>query len=803
MEDKHDQPVFATQKTSVRKSVPVIRHTLASKMRLLKANPLLGKEGFGTTNRSGKGSVVGSNESLAKAANVFDRMYKFSQTPRPSAFQTNASHEPPPTKGHISRSKSVLVTGSSQKPSAQIKQRIKSTEGRKPVFVIPQAPWRSGASTSQSQVTPRATNKVIPQKMTTPRLPVNKSVTTPRPQIVDKNKNPLGATTNVFKKGQVKSEQNNFTAPPLRHNELGTNGVSRSLSTQNKPYTVISNYKPLVSTSKTTLKSNARQPLVEHVNSSRNMLNTVKPEKKPLTGTSGAIKKQRTNKTSNNNLSKVGVARPEALEGINQTAPLRRSLTSIFRNKTSRRPVLKRSRSQPEELNTTYECEMAEWSQGITIVIDWPAVDKEIGVQILSVSTEVSSLWPGSVSHSSHIFSTTGLLGLLYSSPMASLVLTDSSQLTSDSQHLDVHSPIQEELEISVKNPRHGDLTSAKRVRFYSPRAKKTLTPQMNVYTPKPSELRTNLVDWLEKRGKSVTNFHHLHCFGLHASEVEKEANKRINLKKHVNLSSQAVAVSPTTTTTIQDKQHDIMTPQKLGAVDEERHNPICSSTPNQSPSVTPNQVQDSLEDKENVFRGDLDVLAQDSLNDLYKLIQTGYPRDKCEEWLDVILKNCRSAFDKPTYWECLASLEESRGDFSMAIECYSRAIIRGAQPEEIGQSLDQLLQTFGRPKMDAALQELGDKKMSRKSLDARNVFKSTIIKFALQQRAIKQVIDGESKVSRSQLVVTPVRRSTRKSSFQYQHTPDMRYVDTLTTLEERERNTMVFQPNKMLLPPN
>nr|CAD7443839.1 unnamed protein product [Timema bartmani] len=773
MEDKHDQPVFATQKTSVRKSVPVIRHTLASKMRLLKANPLLGKEGFGTTNRSVKGSVVGSNESLAKAANVFDRMYKFSQTPRPSAFQTNASHEPPPTKGHISRSKSVPVMGSSKKPFAQIKQRIESKEGRKPVFVIPQAPWRSGASTSQSQVTPRATNKVIPQKMTTPRLPVNKSVTTPRPPVVDKNKNPLGATTNVFKKGQVKPEQYNLTAPPLRHNELRTNGVSRSLSTQNKPFTVISNYKPLVSTSKTTLKSNARQPLVEHVNSSRNMLNTVKPEKKPLTGTSGAIKKQRTNKTSNNNLSKVGVARPEALEGINQTAPLRRSLTSIFRNKTSRRPVLKRLYQSPSAEESKHQLDYGNMARGRS--------------------------W-------------------LYQSPSAE---ESKHQLDYGNMAREGHSPIQEELEISVKNPRHGDLTSAKRVRFYSPRVKKTLTPQMNVYTPKPSELRisvegnkesphfldspntwdfyqmvqetltsrrTNLVDWLEKRGKSVTNFHHLHCFGLHASEFEKEANKRINLKKHINLASQAVAVSPTTTTTtIQDKQHDIMTPQKLGAVDEERHNPICSSTPNQSPSVTPNQVQDSLEDKENVFRGDLD----------------GYPRDKCEEWLDVILKNCRSAFDKPTYWECLASLEESRGDFSMAIECYSRAIIRGAQPEEIGQSLDQLLQTFGRPKMDAALQELGDKKMSRKSLDARNVFKSTIIKFALQQRAIKQVIDGESKVSRSQLVVTPVRRSTRKSSFQYQHTPDMRYVDTLTTLEERERNTMVFQPNKMLLPPN
>nr|CAD7259917.1 unnamed protein product [Timema shepardi] len=743
MEDKHDQPVVATQKTSVRKGVPVIRHTLASKMRLLKSNPLLGKEGFGTTNISAKGRVVGSNESLAKTANVFDRMYKFSQTPRSSVFQTNASHKPP-TRGHINRSKSVSVMGSSQKPSAQIKPRFESTEGRKPVFAIPQAPWRSGTSTSQSQVTPRATNRVIPKKISTPRLPDNKSVMTPRPPVVDKNKNPLGITTNVSKKGQVKPEQNNLTAPPMHHNELRTNEVSRSISTQNKHYTVISKHKPLVSTSKTTLKSNARQPLVDHVNSSRNMLNTVKPEKKPMTGTSGTIKKQRMDKTSNNNLSKAGVARPQAHEGINQTAPLRRSLTSIFRNKTSRRPVLKRSQSQPEELNTTYECEKTPKRA---------ACDPFLKCKLAFCKTIADECQP--------------FLPFLQrfqtSKPMTPYIFEAIEKL----------------------------------LRYLMNRCVK---PDLLKCTgPK-----RNLLDWLEKRGKPVVNFHHLHCFGLHASEVEKEANKRIHLKKHINLSSQAVAVSPiTSTTTIQDKQHDIMTPQKLGVVDEERQEPICSSTPNQSPSVTPNQVQDSLEDKENVFREDLDVLAQDSLNDLYKLIQTGYPRDKCEEWLDVILKNCRSAFDKPIYWECRASLEEYRGDFSTAIECYSRAIVKGAQPEEIGQSLDQLLQTFGRPKMDAALQELGDKKVSRKSLDACNVFKSTIIKFALQQRAIKQVIEGESKVSRSQLVVTPVRRSTRKSSFQYQHTPDMRYVDTLTTLEDRERNTMVFQPNKMLLPTN
>jgi hypothetical protein len=32
-----------------------------------------------------------------------------------------------------------------------------------------------------------------------------------------------------------------------------------------------------------------------------------------------------------------------------------------------------------------------------------------------------------------------------------------------------------------------------------------------------------------------------------------------------------------------------------------------------------------------------------------------------------------------PIYWECVAALEEARGDFTSAVHCYEKAIIHGA----------------------------------------------------------------------------------------------------------------------------
>jgi hypothetical protein len=39
--------------------------------------------------------------------------------------------------------------------------------------------------------------------------------------------------------------------------------------------------------------------------------------------------------------------------------------------------------------------------------------------------------------------------------------------------------------------------------------------------------------------------------------------------------------------------------------------------------------------------------------------------------------------------------LEEAKGDFKSAVDCYERAIIRGASPTKISESLDQLTEKF------------------------------------------------------------------------------------------------------------
>lgn len=60
-----------------------------------------------------------------------------------------------------------------------------------------------------------------------------------------------------------------------------------------------------------------------------------------------------------------------------------------------------------------------------------------------------------------------------------------------------------------------------KSVKFMTPH-RKTATPPMFLNTPKPSELRQRLNDWLQKRGKSLSHYHHLHCFGIHGQSATK-----------------------------------------------------------------------------------------------------------------------------------------------------------------------------------------------------------------------------------------------------------------------------------------
>jgi hypothetical protein len=44
-----------------------------------------------------------------------------------------------------------------------------------------------------------------------------------------------------------------------------------------------------------------------------------------------------------------------------------------------------------------------------------------------------------------------------------------------------------------------------------------------------------------------------------------------------------------------------------------------------------------------------------------------------------MIRRFCPTIKEVPIFWECLAALEVAKGDFKSAVDCYERAIIRGA----------------------------------------------------------------------------------------------------------------------------
>lgn len=111
------------------------------------------------------------------------------------------------------------------------------------------------------------------------------------------------------------------------------------------------------------------------------------------------------------------------------------------------------------------------------------------------------------------------------------------------------------------------------------------------------------------------------------------------------------------------------------------------------------------------------------------------YSWQQCAEWLRVIARSCGTAVTEAApYWECRAALEERRGDFPRAVECYNKAIIQGAQPTEVEASLDQLLQKFMKLNLDPENNKASTI-IDPKFLDVKNVFKSTLIRFAIQQK--------------------------------------------------------------------
>ncbi|KAI8433408.1 hypothetical protein MSG28_015448 [Choristoneura fumiferana] len=152
-----------------------------------------------------------------------------------------------------------------------------------------------------------------------------------------------------------------------------------------------------------------------------------------------------------------------------------------------------------------------------------------------------------------------------------------------------------------------------------------------------------------------------------------------------------------------------------------------------------------------------VDDLLLGALNDLTELLREGFDWEQCARWLRAIRERFPDAPRRAAYWECRAALEERRGDLPASVQCWEEAIAKGTKHSVVDANLDQLLDKFMQLKISPSggRRERPDPKL----VDVKNVFKSTIIRFAVQQAKLRQSQDHPK------YTMTPVRRSSRLSS--------------------------------------
>ncbi|XP_044758724.1 uncharacterized protein LOC123316615 [Coccinella septempunctata] len=283
-----------------------------------------------------------------------------------------------------------------------------------------------------------------------------------------------------------------------------------------------------------------------------------------------------------------------------------------------------------------------------------------------------------------------------------------------------------------------------------------------------PVDLRRKLTDWLVKKEKNISSFKHLKCFGVRKIDIVEEENKE-------NFETSCIR---------RDGSYE----------DLKIDNPLYSS---KGPDDTSIMFAPS----------DLEKVARGAVKDLNCLISEGYPIEQCEAWLKVIRNKCPEVIEDPQYWECRATIEQLRGDIGSAVECYKTAVVQGAEVTSVEQSLDQLLQKFKLLDIDSsAEQKEAQKERVKVMQDFKNVFTSMIIKFAIQEKTIKNSVKNKISTdtnvtgASNRLLVTPVRRSTRLSRSLYTSTPGTKICSSIQELNSDEKHKMVFQPNAALL---
>ncbi|KAJ8706370.1 hypothetical protein PYW08_010996 [Mythimna loreyi] len=310
------------------------------------------------------------------------------------------------------------------------------------------------------------------------------------------------------------------------------------------------------------------------------------------------------------------------------------------------------------------------------------------------------------------------------------------------------------------------------------------MTPMSNFNTPRPEELQARLKSWLQKRGKSLDSYHHLQCFGLHhlphTLKFDQKAFEDEENKENIAVES--------------DSDDDSYTENMNEVVPSTTEKWRTASCVSDSVDFNESHDNDTTMTASDVVNEDDVVIG--ALKDLIEVLQEGFDWEQCARWLRAIRERYPCVLKYFEYWQCRAILDDRRGDLPASVQCWEEAIAKGIEHSVVEANLDQLLDKFMQLKISPTSGK--HRQADPKLVDVKNVFKSTIIRFAVQKAKLRQSNQSEA----PKFTITPVRRSGRLSM--HPHSASKRTpLQVCTTIRQADELALgekpVFVPNGSL----
>ncbi|XP_062603035.1 cytoskeleton-associated protein 2-like [Saccostrea cucullata] len=329
--------------------------------------------------------------------------------------------------------------------------------------------------------------------------------------------------------------------------------------------------------------------------------------------------------------------------------------------------------------------------------------------------------------------------------------------------------------------------TPGHNVRFVSPVKRKpdTQTLKKTPVRHQHRSMRTELEEWLKKKGKTPSGFRHLRCFDASLSAKKKSSEQCYTEEK-----THKEEIKPRSSVVLNLEDHfnaeDSITSEDTSII-------LINSCKKLNLHVL---------SKCTIFmRLFLTELIHNFLT--LRTIFQGCPLEDTMKWLDSIEDNITMASSSARFYICKAKILKSTNNLEEVLQVFEKAVKNSAQPaEDLARSLTEIITEISLEReRKARLKSALDK-----AVEDGNVFESSTIKYCVRQltphKYRKRPSGGFDDFSPLPCkVVTPVRRSTRRS---LSGLPDQLQDKTpvYTALEDipsPERKGTLFQSNSAL----